>query len=802
MYRYLIILILLFTERSACAQITDQYLVNAMDSFSLLQPQEKVYVTTDRNFYLSSETVWFKAFVTLNNNATVLSKILYTELIDADGMLVDKKMLKLQNGSCNNSFDTRSNLTSGEYTIRAYTLWMLNFPDYIFESKIFIKNSSDKKNLSSASKVKRSVFVNFFPEGGNLIGGVKSTVAFNALDQYNNPIVIKGNLTNSKKEIVADIETIINGMGKFEFTPSANEVYSAKVTTTDGRTQMVALPKVMPEGIVLTVNNSNTTKTFASVTRGLNNKSNFNDLIIVAQINYEIAYLGKLNLDEGLDAVAIPKKNLPPGIMQISILNQDGTPLAERIVFVANHQIDSSLITKELFKTQKREKNVLKINLNDFKNVNAAVSITNAEGLMPIDQNILSYLLISSDIKGKIYNPGSYFTNKESSTLNNLDLLMLTNGWRRFKLQDVIAKKYAPLNFPFERSLKVSGKVLESNGKTVLKSGKINLIINGEDSTKIISQAGTNASSAFVVTDIDFKKEATIFFQGENQTNKNAIVDVKFDVPFFDTLKKPFGWQNSVGENMESLVGSRFYDSIIEERYEKDKSKTLEAVVVNSKKSSVIDSLNKLYASDIFNQSDQTIAVKSDVNFGDIWQFLRRNVPGISIIRADTGTQVNFTRYQGADYFSENEPGGVQFFLNEIPVSVDVVESLFAEDIGLLKVYKGNAAIILGANRGAIALYTVKGKSVRDWRQKGFDFIKKQGYSVVREFSEINYSKFKPEETFKDIRPTLYWNPSLKQTGNMGIIEFYNDDICKKFKIVVEGIDENGKLLHVEKVIE
>lgn len=777
-------------------------LVNAMDSFSLLQPQEKAYVTTDRNFYLSGETVWFKGFVTLNNNTTVLSKIMYVELVNAEGALVDKKMLKLQKGSCNNSFDTRSNFASGEYTIRAYTLWMLNFPDYIFENKIFIKNAADKNNPSPISKIKKSVFVNFFPEGGNLIAGVKSIVAFNSNDQFNTPVSIKGNIINAKNENVASIETASNGMGKFEFIPNANEMYSAKITTADGKNQTIPLPKTLPEGIVLTVNNSNLNKTFATVTRGALNKGKYNNLIIIAQINYEIAYLGKLNLDEGLDAVAIPKKNLPPGIMQISILHQDGTPLAERLVFVANHQIDSTAITADLIKTQKREKNILKINFSDFKNVDAVVSITNAEGLLASNQNILSYLLMSSDIKGKIYNPNIYFANKEAITLNNLDVVMLTNGWRRFKLEEVISNKYATLNFPFERSLRVTGKVLESNGKSILKSGKINLIINGEDSTKIMSQANTNTSSVFVVDEIDFKKEATIFYQGANLNNKNAIVNVKFDPPYFDTLKKPFRWKMGNDENNVSDIDSKFYNFIIAEKQEKDKSKTLETVVIKTKKSSYIDSLNKLYSSDIFNQSDQTIAVNPDVNFGDIWQFLRRNVPGISIIRADTGTQVNFARYQGADYFSQNEPGGVQFFLNEIPVTIDVVESLFAEDIGLLKVYKGNAAIILGATRGAIALYTVKGKSTRDWRQKGFDFIKKQGYSVTREFSEMNYSKIISDESFKDIRPTLYWNPNVKHTGKNAQIEFYNDDVCKKFKIVVEGIDEEGKLLYMEKIIE
>ena len=801
MQKYVLFCLMILIRKNASSQTITEQIATSLDSFSLLQPQEKAYIKTDRDFYISGETIWFKAFATLNNNPTILSKILYVELINGEGILVDKKMLKLVRGSSHSVFDTKGSFSSGEYTVRAYTLWMLNFPDFIFEKKLLLKNPKDNKVASSATNKKQFLKLDLYPEGGNLMDGVKSVVVIKATNEYGSPYGLKGNILNEKNEVVSKFETGIGGMTKIEITPHINETYRAQITSEGKLNQTFIFPKALTEGIVLSVDNTNMSKTFASVTRTKQNASKYNNLILLAQINYELVYIGKLNLDEGLDAVAIPKKNLPPGIMQITVLSQEGVPLAERLVFVANHQIDTSILTADIINYEKRKKNILKINLAEFKNVDAVISITNANTFNNENQNILSYLLMSSDIKDRIYQPGTYFRFKDKQTLDNLDLVMLTNGWRRYKLEDVIANKYAPLNFPFERSIKITGKVLESNGKSALKAGKINLIINGEDSTKIMSQANTNASSVFVVDNIDFKKEATVFYQGANLANKNTIVSVKFDPSFFDTLKKPSNW-NSIAAITANETAKSFINTIQIQNQGTDKAKTLETIVVKSKKSTVIDSLNRVYSSDIFYESDQTIAVNNEFAYGDIWQFLNRNIPGLSVIRADTGTQVNFTRYQGADYFSENGATSVQFFLNEIPVSIDVIESLFAEDIGLLKVYKGNSAIAIGASRGAIALYTVKGKSIRDWRQKGFDFIKRLGYSVEREFSEINYSKINPDESFTDIRPTLYWNPSLKQTGNNATIEFYNDEICKKFKVVVEGIDENGKLLHVEKIIE
>ena len=216
----------------------------------------------------------------------------------------------------------------------------------------------------------------------------------------------------------------------------------------------------------------------------------------------------------------------------------------------------------------------------------------------------------------------------------------------------------------------------------------------------------------------------------------------------------------------------------------------------------MIDSLNTQYATDIFYESDQTIPVNTEINTGTIWQLLRNNIPGILISNSDTGTAVNFSRYDGISLFSSNGEEGVQFFLNEVAVSIAVIESLFAEDIGLVKVFKGNSAIALGVTRGAIGLYTVKNKSLRDWRSKGFDFVKMAGYSTRREFPNLNYSVSKTENELPDIRTTLYWNPNPTIKDGKAIIEFYNDDVCKKFKVVVEGIDLDGKLVHIDKELE
>lgn len=175
-------------------------------------------------------------------------------------------------------------------------------------------------------------------------------------------------------------------------------------------------------------------------------------------------------------------------------------------------------------------------------------------------------------------------------------------------------------------------------------------------------------------------------------------------------------------------------------------------------------------------------------------------VPGIAINQTDTGMQVNFSRYEGLDLFSENTTNSsVQFFLNEVAVNISIIDLLDPSDVALVKIFKGATGIALGADRGAIAIYTQKGKTGRDWRQKGFDFFRRAGYTDNREFYQVDYSKIKPETELPDIRKTLYWNPSLQWVNGKASIEFYNDDGGAHYKVIVEGIDKDGKLLQAEK---
>lgn len=800
MPKLIFLLFLATASANTLAQNTlPEKIVAALDSFTLIRPQEKAYVQTDRNSYIAGETVWFKTYALLHDKATILSKIIYVVLLNPDGKVIEKQMLKLNDGTANGSIELKREMVSGDYYLRCYTMWMLNFPEFITEKKLTVSNYG--KTASIKNRAARSINISFFPEGGDLVAGLKTKIAFKALTESGAPVSVSGYITNSKNESLFTFNSIHDGMGLFELQPEANENYTAVLKLSDGTLIKKTLPPVKAEGIILTVDNTNLNKTFIKVERSEKSNERYNSLLVLAQLNYQVVYLARLNIDEGLDAAAVNKKNLPPGLMQVTVLTEEGQPLAERIVFVANHNISNDLLQGSLTNVEKRGKNILVLEAGDFLNLQAAVSVTNADAEQKkYTDNIVSALLLSADIKGTVNEPGYYFKDKDAGTLKNLDLLMMVNGWRRFTMQHIMSNKYSPLHYPFETGLSITGKVMQSNNKSALKGGRVSLMIKGEDSTNLLSQANTNETSVFVVPDIDFKKMATVYYQGTNTNKTDALVSVTIDSAYFDTLHQAV--INTPGFNTETLTA--LMQQMLNEKQKNDSTtgKLLREIVLRSKKISQTDSLNQLYASDIFYNSDQTLALNPNITYYDVWQFLRMTVPGIIINPTDSGVDVKFSRYEGLDMFSANGNSSVQFFLNEVPVNISFIESLDPSDVAMVKIFKGVTGIALGATRGAIAFYTVKGRSGRDWRQKGFDFFTKSGYSVSRAFYEMDYSTINPETKLSDSRTTLYWNPELKVKNGKATIEFYNDDVCKKFRIVIEGMDANGKLLHVEKEIQ
>nr|HPH25124.1 hypothetical protein [Chitinophagaceae bacterium] len=258
---------------------------NTLEKFKNEYPQEKVFLQTDKIQYFSGDVVWMKAWCMLDGLPTYLSKILYIDIVNAKGVVVQKKMYQLDSlSSTAASFDLPQNLSSGNYSINAYTLWMLNFPEFIYSKNIYVYGT-DYKITTNSNKVPK-LKIHFFPEGGDIIAGVKNRVAFKVTDDNGLPLAIKGNILHSNGTTITLFETQHDGMGVFEANFEAGVNYTANIANSNGSSLEFKLPTVKDEGISMKVDNSNANRVVVLLNRAEKNKDQYNEVKLVAQINY------------------------------------------------------------------------------------------------------------------------------------------------------------------------------------------------------------------------------------------------------------------------------------------------------------------------------------------------------------------------------------------------------------------------------------------------------------------------------------------------------------------------------------
>lgn len=798
-----------------------------LDKFRNDFPQEKVFLQTDKSHYFSGETVWMKAWCMVDGMPTFLSRILYVDMVNTAGQVVLKKMYKLDSLSTTAAdFDLPANFKSGNYSINAYTLWMLNFPSFVFKKNIFVYGT-DYKTTEIKQKAPM-LKMSFFPEGGDIIGGLKNRVAFKVYDDKGFPVEAKGNIADKSGKQITTFETQHNGMGVLETEFTSGTEYVANISTGNGSTLQFKLPAIKEDGIVLRVENTNPNRLFILLNRSEKNKEKYNKVKVLAQINYQVVFNNELNIDEGQNAAPISKKNLPPGILHITVFDVNNIPIAERLAFVENYNLEKPTIKLESINLKPRAKNQISFGVDSVKTaLSVAITTASLGSDASVEDNIASSFLLTSDLKGGIINPGYYFKNKDALTLRHLDLLLMTQGWRRFEWKKVMNNEFATLKYPVESGISIRGKLTKSDREASVKDGHVAFVIKGEDSTRIMADARVTDKGEFLLSDINYKKRATISYQGTNNKKENLIVDVKLESSYIDSLSKSFNTPFLNLDTSDLSNRNNAWANYLNGNFQKNdttfKGRDLGNVTVKAKRLSKEDSLNNVYATGPFVMGNSVVP-DDYKNTITVWQMLQQAIPGITVEGNMFDPTVYFNRFRGLNALSDNtssstsisnstgdvsvdivlQTGGIAYFINEVNVGKDVVNSLSVDDVALIKVLKNEGAM-LGASEGVIAFYTKKGIAARtSVYDKAFTNVEREGYAVVRKYFSPDYEgdpNLKKFET--DKRFTVYWNGQIQpaKDGKYRFV-FFNNDIATKLKLVIQGIDKDGQFIYTEQIIQ
>ncbi len=439
------------------------------DRYTAAQPQEKVFVHTDKLTYLTGEIMWFKVYALEGKQhiPTPISKIAYVEVLDQYHTPLLQAKISLDEGSGAGSFIIPAGAQSGHYLLRAYTSVMRNGgPDFFFEKTITL--ISTEKGVSAALTTvadTAGLHVQLFPEGGYLVAGVQSKVAFKVTDLYGKGINASGFILNQQADTVAYFKARKFGIGHFLLIPAPGQLYKAFIKDEYGRVYSTALPPVQARGYAMRLVDMGSKLRVLVSTAGLADDGKQPIVYLFGHTKQ----VGKLavasTLTQGQAIFTIDKAVLGEGISHLTLFDDRRQPVCERLYFKRPLQSLDINVTLDAEHYQPRSQVEAQFkSLADGQPLPADMSVAVYKleaGQQQATASLQSYLWLSSDLKGYIEEPGYYFVNSDTETEAALDDLMLTHGWRKFKWDDVLAEKKPMFAYSAEeKGLLVEGKIV------------------------------------------------------------------------------------------------------------------------------------------------------------------------------------------------------------------------------------------------------------------------------------------------------------------------------------------------------
>jgi TonB-dependent SusC/RagA subfamily outer membrane receptor len=785
------ILLLCIANLSAYSQADNTVRNNItakLKAFSAAHITEKAYLHFDKPYYAAGDTIYFKAYVTMGerHELSKISGVLHVDLVNTNNKVDQSIKLPIADGVTHGDFALPDSLPKGNYRIRAYTQWMRNNSEDAFFDQLIPLGSAANNKSKHPAVVSAKPDMQFFPEGGELVAGIQTKVAFKAIGANGLGIDVKGTVTDDAGNEVANFTSEHLGIGYFYFTPADGKTYKASLTYGNGIQDIEQLPAISPKGISLAITDSVGKYTISINSNKAYCQENRDKPIYILIYEGGLAATIVSKLDSTLIKFDVQKRHLHSGVMQVTLFSENSEPLSERLVFVQNPDQVNLTVNTDKTSYSKREKVQLSIHaanrLDSAVSGHFSVSVID-ESKVPIDENdehtILNYLLLTSDLKGYIEQPNYYFTDVNDKTRADLDLVMLTHGYRRFEWKQLLNNSYPQATYQPEQGLEISGMVKSLFGKSLANSA-ITLLPakGGQLLTSVSDDKGIFHFNNLAFTD-------TVHFV-LNAVKANGANSTK--ISYFNKEMRPAVVLNLLQNT--SIVK----DTVMAAYLNNDKIQQDELVkhgVVKLKEVKI--RIKKL---------DDNYRTQSLAGPGHADQVMHADQ--IGQIQGQLSTSLN-GRLRMVVFLGPKQKPFLTGGLGRGPmlVIVDGVEGvdisdLSANDVETVEVLKGATASIYGmaGGNGVLIITTKQGDERNDDAASiGVLPIAVNGFYKVREFYSPKYDASSHANSGADLRSTIFWQPEVvpDKDGNASF-DYYNADGTGNYRVVIEGIDEKGNI--------
>ena len=843
---------------------THEKFVNNIDRFNRYFPQEKVYLHFDNTGYFLDEKIWFKAYVMRADHAvaTNLSKILYVELVNPSGDVVHTGKLRIENGQADGHIPLDNIYSSGFYEVRAYTRYMTNWgTDAVFSRVFPIFNKPQKAgdyskpNIDEHSHLtrlpdnrvetlddmtekivsNRKMSVRFYPEGGHLVCGIMNRVAYDVTGTDGMPMDTEG-LLLSGEDTVGVVKTIREGRGWFYCRPEAGKPLALLLNSKSSKPLEFPLPEAEQSGIALQASTDDT----ANVRITLNASADFQDkpLGVVLTHNGGVKAFQSISMAEEGMQLNFAVSELPDGVNRLSILSAEGDVLADRLFFVYPKSNAAITLSSDIGRLRPYGKvamtaTTLPETTFSLSVRDAATEINGSNG------NCMTWLLLSSDLKGYISDVDYYFESNDLEHRRAADLLMMVQGWRRYNLRQMTGKENFKRVQPIERELAVAGKLNQAKKKFTVDDVRMKVTMFNQAGQSMSGSLVSNKEGKFTFNLPECFGDWRMFISTK-KNDEDADYFVSIDRNFSplsrklsaeETRKLPAAQPYKLFRENGNGTESEHTDEVDEGQSMTERTHQLKEVTIKKRRglfdnnaraawetekqgqywSSIYYDVDR--ESDMLTDNGEMLPTFSewlirrnsffvDVKDGrrnsktaikqaeyiSIQDLAYKRRPIIWIINNFFSRVTGMSDYRRSRLYSSMKM--LQASMESIPVDLDEVKSVYiSEEPNAYKRYVFSAEL---SYLKPVTVFIYKHRKIK-MNYKGQRTTIFKGYDMPKTFEMPDYSVL-PKEP--DHRRTIYWNPNVKTDKNgKAKVEFYNNSSCKQVVISAEGITTDGKVI-------
>ena len=787
---------------------------------------------------------------------SLVSRYVYVELVNPFGCLVQRVMMRQDaHGAIYGYIPTSSTMPSGQYLLRAYTRYMADAtPQYLFTRPLKLRNimegsvkitttyrggmlelsfadpksgakirngsvkitssqgdvaftgSTDKTiNIHSIDVGRRqrcllvevgnyqeyipisreSVDIQLMPEGGHLVMGKQCRVAYKVLASTGLGLDMSAVVTDDNGTVVAENHNVHCGMGVFSITPQVGHSYKMACMSADGQSAEAALPKAVNNVPALAVTqNSSAIIVKILAPTGIGQLGRF---WLVSHQNGAPLYARQIDNT----IVKFSRSLYRDGIAHFLLTDQNMNIISERMVFVCNGcDVYESPEAMEVVSSGNGKLHV-NVSLPDSVTADCAISITDGDSeLSDTVNNIVSTLLLSEELRGNIEQPAWYFSDHRRS--GQLDLLMMTQAWRRYDLQKTLNGSIEVPSLQQETSMSISGKVTSNMSSRGKKGASVVMLSNRGG---LVDAVCTDDMGRFRFDGFEMY-DSTGYMIMSRSANGSDNVALRVDSLSYPVINDDIP-QSSLPVNYDNVAMQKAVARLA--KWQGGRTVFLPEVTVETHRSprTTYEGLTKISGTTIRYETLRKNGYKSIVDV------LREAM--IAGIMYDSGNDWFTYRLKpvylivdGMLIGSCYDSGGTSIDTQSMIMAY--IHSLKAKDVYQVDVVKGLAVnglpglcgiSSLGFDQCAFVITTNRESEL--FHRTNVRLVKLLGYQRPAAFYNPKYVV--PDDY--NLRQTIYWNPSVQVENGKAQLEFLPNG-AKDQRIVIEGVDRSGKIIHLQ----